>query len=137
MTAEVQLSLLPGLPEQTAPVETIAAAELVRFLRRVRMRVASEAALQQSIEEALAGAEIPYLREHRLSAADRIDFMVGGIGIEAKARYPKRGIYRQLERYAVHAEITALVLVTGTAMGLPDNIAGKPLFIVSTGRASL
>jgi hypothetical protein len=135
--AETQLMLLPDLPEQAAPVETIAPAELVRFLRRVRMRVSNEAALQQSIEEALAGNDIPYEREVRLSAAERIDFMVGGIGIEAKCRYSKRSIFRQLERYAARGEITALILITGTAMGLPAEIGGKPVFIVSTGRAFL
>jgi hypothetical protein len=135
--AETQLMLLPNLPEQPAPVETIAPSELVRYLRRFRMRVSSEAALQMSIEEALVGGGIPFEREVRLSAADRIDFMVGSIGIEAKCRYPKRSIFRQLERYAARAEITALILITGTAMGLPAEIGGKPVFIVSTGRASL
>lgn len=132
-----QPMLFPDLPEQEVPVETIAPAELVRFLRRMRMRVSSEAALQQSIEEALTSIAIPFEREVRLSTADRIDFMVGSIGIEAKCRYPKRSIFRQLERYAARPEITALILITGTAMGLPAEICGKPVFIVSTGRASL
>lgn len=108
------------------------------LLRRTRMRVGSEAALQQSVEEALIAAGFRYEREARLSAADRIDFLVAdGIGIEAKARYAKRAIYRQLERYAARPQITALILVTGTAMGLPAAIGGKPVYIVSTGRAAL
>lgn len=110
---------------------------LVALLRRTRMRVGSEAALQQSIEDTLAAAGHAYQREARLSPADRIDFLVGGVGIEAKARYPKRAIYRQLERYAAQPVIGSLILVTGTAMGLPAEIGGKPVFIVSTGRAAL
>ncbi len=111
--------------------------QVTALLRRTRMRVGNEAALQQSIEDALAGAGFAYEREARLSAADRIDFLVGDVGIEAKARYGKRAIYRQLERYAAQPQIAALILVTGTAMGLPAAIGGKPVFIVSTGRASL
>jgi hypothetical protein len=80
------------------------AQQVTALLRRTRMRVGNEAALQQSIEE---------------------------------ARYGKRAIYRQLERYAAQPQIAALILVTGTAMGLPAAIGGKPVFIVSTGRASL
>lgn len=113
------------------------AAALVALLRRTRMRMGTEAALQLSIGEALTSAGFDHEREVRLSAADRIDFMVGTIGIEAKVRYAKRAIYRQLERYAAHDGISALVLITGTAMGLPPSIGGKPVFYVSLGRASL
>jgi hypothetical protein len=135
--SEHQPALFPDLPELPAPAGGPSAAEVARFLRRTRMRVGNEAALQQSIEDALAAAGLAYLREHRLGPADRIDFLVGGVGIEAKARYAKRAIYRQLERYAAHDVIASLILVTGTAMGLPAEINGKPVYIVSTGRAAL
>ena len=114
-----------------------AACRLTALLRRTRMRVGSEAALQQSIEDALTAAAEPFTREVRLGPADRIDFLAGGVGIEAKARYGKRAIYRQLERYAAQDAIEALILVTGTALGLPAEIGGKPVYIVSTGRAAL
>lgn len=132
MTAE-----LFDLPPITEPAVGPSAQEVTALLRRTRMRVGNEAALQQSIEDALATAGYTYEREARLSAADRIDFLVGGVGIEAKARYAKRAIYRQLERYAAQPQIAALILVTGTAMGLPAEIGGKPVFIVSTGSTSL
>ena len=111
--------------------------EIVAVLRRTRLRVGDEAALQLSIEEALTAAGASFEREHRLNAADRIDFMIGSVGLEAKTRCNKRVIYRQLERYAAHDAISALILVTGTAMGLPPAIGGKPVYLVSTGRASL
>lgn len=110
---------------------------IVQVLRRAPMRVATEAALQASIGEALDNAGFAFEAEVRLSTTDRIDFLAGSVGIEAKARYDKRAIYRQLERYAAHDRISALVLVTGTAMGLPPTIGGKPLFYVSLGRAAL
>jgi hypothetical protein len=133
-----QLSLMPEIVRVAPPIPLMPTASVITvLLRRTRMRVANEAALQTSIEDALVAATVPYTREHRLSPADRIDFLCGRVGIEAKARYNKRAIYRQLERYAAHDAIDALILVTGTAMGLPAEIGGKPVYIVSTGRASL
>lgn len=112
--------------------------QLVTHLRRQRYRVGQEALLQQDIETNLRFLQIAFEREVRLAPGERIDFLIaGGIGIEAKTRCPPRSIYRQLERYAALDAITSLILITGTALGLPATIKGKPLFYVSTGRASL
>ena len=117
---------------------TMAAEQLVASLRRQRYRVGQERWLQEDIEASLVALGVSFAREARLASGERIDFLVeGGIGIEAKTRCPPRQIFRQLERYAGHAAITTLVLITGTALGLPASIKGKPLFCVSTGRAAL
>lgn len=114
------------------------AEQLVQHLRRQRYRVGQEQWLQADIEAALAAAGVDFAREARLTPRERIDFLVaGGVGIEAKTRCPPRQIYRQLERYAALDAITSLILITGTALGLPPTLQGKPLFYVSTGRASL
>lgn len=60
--------------------------EVVTLLRRTRLRVGNEDALQLSIEETLTAASAALKREHRLSAADRIDFLLGSVGLEAKTR---------------------------------------------------
>lgn len=113
-------------------------ADITSALRRARLPLGNEAALQEAIGRALERAGVAFEREARISAADRIDFLAtGGIGIEAKARYPRRAIYRQLERYAQQDAIASLILVTGTAIGLPAQINGKPIYHVSIGRASL
>lgn len=113
-------------------------ADIVQHLRRQRYRVGQEEWLQADIEAALHLLPVTFGREVRLSARDRIDFLLdAGIGIEAKTRCPARQIFRQLERYAEQEAITSLILITGTAMGLPEAVKGKPLFLVSTGRASL
>jgi len=113
-------------------------AELTGRLRRMRFAMSTEAALQVAIERALIDIGVPFEREARLGPGERVDFMVnGGIALEAKAKYPKRAIYRQLERYARHEDVDALLLITGTAMGLPAAILGKPVFYVSLGRAAL
>ena len=111
--------------------------DITSALRRARLPVGIEAALQEAIGRALERSGVAFEREVRISAADRIDFLAaGGVGIEAKARYPRRAIYRQLERYAQQDAITSLILVTGTAIGLPAQINGKPIHHVSIGRAS-
>lgn len=115
-------------------------ATIVDVLRTARLRSSSEAQLQLSIAERLGMFEgvFAYKREVRLSLADRIDFLVdGGIGIEAKLKCAKRTIFRQLERYAASDRISALILIAGTAMGLPPTIGGKPVFYVSLGRTFL
>lgn len=112
--------------------------QITALLRSHRYPLGSEAALQQAIEDALTGASVDFEREARLGPGERIDFLVtGGVGIEAKTRCGKRIIYRQLERYARHEAVNALILATGTAIGLPPALNGKPLFYVSLGRASL
>lgn len=112
--------------------------ELTAFLRRQRYAFGTEAILQLSIASALESAGVEFEREARLTPLDRIDFLVaGGIGIEAKVRYPRRPIYRQLQRYAESDQIAALILITATALGLPPSLNGKPLFYVSIGRTAL
>jgi hypothetical protein len=107
-------------------------------LRRARLRVSSERALQESIRDALvAFAGDAVKREVSLSPADRPDFMIYDIAIEAKIKFPKRSIYRQVERYAMHERVGAIILVSATAMGMPAAINGKPIYFVSPGLANL
>lgn len=114
------------------------AAQLTSMLRSARLIASSEHALQQSLDDILSFAGEVFEREARLSPGNRIDFLVdGGIGIEAKVKYGRRAIYRQLARYAAEQAITSIVLVTGTALGLPASINGKPIFMVSIGRTAL
>jgi len=114
------------------------AAEITALLRSKRYPLGTEAALQLAIEQVLTDAGVSFEREARLAPGERIDFLcAGGIGIEAKTRCGKRIIYRQLQRYARHEAVNALILATGTALGLPPRIDSKPIYFVSLGRASL
>ncbi len=106
-------------------------------LRNHALPTSTEAALQDGIEAALVLHGLQYAREARLSSG-RIDFLLeDGIGLEAKTRQPRRQILRQLQRYADDTTINALILVSGTFMGLPETLNGKPLYLVSCGRAAL
>lgn len=110
---------------------------LLDRLAGLRLVVETERETQAAIAEKLEWSGVAFEREARLSLKDRVDFLVGTIGIEVKVGGQKRAILRQLERYATHEAIEMLVLVTNVAMGLPSRIGGKPLHVVSIGRGWL
>lgn len=113
--------------------------KLVQWLRSAQFRLGSETALQDGIEAELERFGLPFNREHTLSAGSRPDFFVPRLGvvIEAKLRFPRRSIYRQIARYAAHSNVSSVILVSATAMGLPREAHGKPLYYVSAGRGAL
>ncbi len=115
------------------------AAIVASLLRTARLASSNEAALQISIRDVLTAAKFDFEREKALGPRDRPDFLLAGgaIVLEAKARYPKKQIYRQLERYAAHDGVEVLILVTATAMGMPATINGKPVHVVSLGMGAL
>ncbi len=113
--------------------------DIMRLLRSSRFRLTSEADMQADIETVLKMNAAKFEREVRLSPEDRIDFMIGSIGLECKTRTAKSKmeIYRQLERYAKHDAVTHLILATNRAMGLPETIGGKPAYYVALGQSWL
>lgn len=115
---------------------------LLALLQEYPLPLDSEKATQRSLEDALTAEGIPFIREHSLSKRDIVDFMVGEgegrIALEVKKKGSRiKSTYRQLERYAEHDDVSVIVLLTGTAMGLPAEINGKPAFVQSLGQAWL
>lgn len=110
-------------------VEIIASA-----IRMHRFSFVDEEELQRGIAIALDGVT-HFAREVQLSRRDRIDFLCPcGVGIEVKVQGRASSVIAQLERYASHDQISALVLVTNrvqVAVGLPTEINGKPLHVVA------
>lgn len=111
--------------------------QLVQFIQARRFPLTSEKPLQAAIAGEFAAAGIQYEREVDLGGGDIIDFMVGGVGIEVKIKGQRRAIYYQCARYCEHAEVQALVLATNAAMGMPEKVNGKPVFIANLGRGWL
>lgn len=107
---------------------------IIGLLRGYRFPLSPEKA---AIAEAFDAAGVAYRREHRLDAGTVPDFLVSGTVVEVKIGGNRRAIFRQLERYARHPEVTAVVLATNIFMGLPPEIIGKPAFLVHLGRAWL
>lgn len=110
----------------------ILAQRIAVICERTRINVSTEVAAHNDVTRALEAAGFEVRREIRLSARDRIDVMVAGVGIEVKIKGSRRDIYRQLERYAESPEVTALVLATSAAWpsGIKQ-IGGKPFLHAS------
>lgn len=100
------------------------------MLSTYQFKTHTEQVLQDGIEQALKEAGVSYTREHRLSAEDRPDFMIGGVAVEVKIQGGAAKALRQVSRYLEHPEVTAVILVGTPAWvrQLPGQLHGKPLF---------
>ncbi len=110
------------------------AQRLVGLIRRSRLDLSSEKRLQEDLAGVLERGNLAFARETRLSAEDIPDFFLpGGIVIECKMRGKARKIdvYRQLERYAQHDQVAAIILATNLSIGLPPSLCEKPLYFAS------
>lgn len=119
-------------------------AAILTALGGKRIDSTSEAVFQRDVGRLLTAAGVAWEREVILSPRDRIDFLVGDIGIECKVQGSVGDVAQQLLRYAQHARIGALVLVTGRARlgrSLPAEFVfgrvAKPLRVVETWRGGL
>lgn len=103
-----------------------------------RYHHADEDGLQAGVAAAITAAGLPAEREVRLSPEDRLDVLTGGVAVEVKTAGTTDNVLRQLQRYAQHDRITALLLVTTKARHrtLPDQVGGKPLRVVHLGGAA-
>lgn len=122
-------------------------ADVAALLSTGRFTLSRESETQAEIETFLA-ARLPLgcglSREHWLSARDRPDFLIDGrTVVEVKVRgQSRREIARQVERYAAHDCVEAVVLATNVAMqaradGFAGIVGGKPLYVVHMGRGWL
>lgn len=112
----------------------MSAADLVALLVRYRFDESSEDALQRGVASVLAEHGIAHVREVNLCRGDRIDFMVGSLGLECKIAGSLSSVTRQLHRYAHADQVEALVLVTTSARlgAVPRMLNGKQLVVVAT-----
>lgn len=121
-------------------MESSAITAITALLERHAFRFTRERELQDGIARVLEQAHIPFHREASLDGAGTIDFLVGGgLGLEVKIAGTLAEVTRQLHRYADHARVDALVLVTSrlSLARLPRALAGKPLSVVHLGRSWL
>lgn len=115
---------------------------VLNILKHARVSLSDEKVAQADLDHLLrSGLAVNAVvsREHRLGDGDIPDFLIEGrYVIEVKMKGARKAaIYRQLDRYAAHPDVQAIILVTNLAMGLPPTINGKPTFIVNLGRAWL
>ncbi len=105
------------------------AEELCLLLERSVRGIGTEDAVQRAIADVLRNQRPPiaFAREVRLDKANRIDFMVGHIGVEVKIGGGISALIRQLARYAEFDQVGDLVLVStrATLARVPTELNGK------------
>lgn len=108
------------------------AKEIAALLQVARFRAPNEeTTLQLEIADVLAKAGHTFTREAQLGPRERIDFLVGPIGIEVKIQGSASEVMRQLLRYAEYADVQVLILVTTRSqIVVPSELGGKPIFTV-------
>lgn len=113
------------------------ASEICRVLYNTKFRYHNEKELQRGVGLVLTDLGLSYESEFPMSPRDRIDFLVGDIGIECKSDDSKGGtsqaaVIRQLFRYAESPLIKELILITTLSKhkNLPKTMNDKPLYIV-------
>lgn len=112
--------------------------DILRILTSRRFSLTNEKKTQEEIESALTEAGIRCVREVRLGDGDIIDFLIeDSIGAEVKIKGGKMQIFRQVERYAQRDSISSLILVTNVPTGFPEEINGKPVYVVNLAKAWL
>lgn len=106
-------------------------AVLVETISNNRFTYRTETEFQDGIADLLALRGFRFEREVRLNDRDRIDFLVGRVGIEIKVKGSWTDAVRQLQRYAASDRIDELVLITTrlSHAKLISEIGGKPLTI--------
>jgi hypothetical protein len=108
------------------------ALELRIKLSRYRFNFVHEDQLQNGIAQALVTEGIEFEAEVKLSVRDRIDFMVGKLGIEVKVASPPALVMKQIHRYAQLPQIDEILLITNRCRHLmvPEIVNGKPVEVL-------
>ena len=122
---------------------TAAIERIVELLGTYTFRPASEAQLQDQIAAVLGRAGLAVEREVRADARSRYDLLValpgaGRVVLELKLAASAPAVERQAQRYAVAADVDAVVVVT-TSHRLAhelrragaDQLGGKPFGVIS------
>lgn len=105
--------------------------DLVRIVMEAHYTFRShEALVQETIANAFLKEGIRFEREVVLAPGDRIDFLVGSLGLEVKVVGSEATVLRQLQRYAQSERVTELLLFTlrmQLGRGFPPSLSGKPV----------
>lgn len=94
-----------------------------------------EADLGDQVAKRLAAKGVEFEREVWLNDTDRIDFLVGDVGLELKLKGPVSAVTRQLMRYAQSSRVASLVLVTTrfAHKAVPKSLASKRVAVAVVG----
>mgnify|MGYP007125811908 CR=1 FL=1 len=91
-----------------------------------------EADIHAMVGECLVSHGFACVHEARIGKGCRIDFLIGGIGVEIKKGKPSPTTLRkQLLRYAVCDALHSLIVVSQRSVSLPVEIAGKRVDVIA------
>ena len=110
---------------------------LIKLLSAYKFSLNTEDELKLQMAKVLDDNQIPYIKEHRLDAKNRVDFFIYEHAIEVKVKGGAKKIFRQCERYCGFDTVKGLVLVTNKSMGFPEMVNGKPCYVMSLGKSWL
>ena len=110
--------------------------EVLRALSTLRASaMPGEYDLHRLVAEALKAAGLPCIHEYRLAPRRRIDFFVGGVGVEIKKGRPNaRDLLLQVRRYLEADELKEIIVVTQKDTPLPARVDGKRVTNISLNR---
>ncbi len=106
---------------------------IVELIKSVKLQHTTEYLLHGQLYELFDSLKIPFQKEYPLSKKDIVDLFVNGVAIECKVQGQPLQIHKQLERYAMHDEVKAIILVSAKYMRVKNTINGKPAFMVHLG----
>lgn len=115
------------------PHPALLARRLATVIAASKVDVSTEGAAHRALIDVLEGHGFNPVSEVSLGKAGRVDIMVDRVAIEVKATasVSRRGIYRQLERYAACSEVMAVVLASSGAWPTMTKIGDVPFFHAS------
>lgn len=108
---------------------------LTAVLSGTSIASSDETELQARVKRLLKAAGIKFREQHQLTRSSRLDFFCDGVAIELKVKGSPAELLHQLDRYAEHDDVQALLVVTTKAShtGLPEELRGKPVGCVWMG----
>lgn len=108
---------------------------IIEAVQSKRYSFNNEKELQDGIELALQNRNVQYIREAIVPPKDRVDFLVGSIGVEVKIKSSLANLTRQIHRYAQWEGISSVLVITSLnrLRNLPATLNGKPVHVIVIG----
>ena len=106
-------------------------------LKGRKLPLENEKVLQGRMEEIFTESAVEFDREFWLDKESKPDFMIDGVAVEVKITGSRLEIYRQVQRYAKHEAVKAIILVTNKSIGTIVLHENKPFKLIALNRSWL
>ena len=107
--------------------------DIIEALRALRVPAGqSENTIHDMVARALQAGGFHPAHEAKLGPGQRIDFMVGSVGIEIKrGKISSAVLLPQIRRYLASDALSALIIVAEKRVRIPSPVMGKPVRVIS------